>query len=76
MPRAQVRRAIEMANELGGDLAVVTGDFITGADDPLEDCVEEIRGLSRRSASTLAMAITKFTPTPKTARNGCSRKRE
>jgi uncharacterized protein len=46
MPRAQVRRAIEMANQLGGDLAVVTGDFITGADDPLEDCVEEIRRLS------------------------------
>ena len=46
MPRAQVRRAIEMANELGGDLAVVTGDFITGADDPLEDCVDEIRRLS------------------------------
>jgi uncharacterized protein len=46
MPRAQVRRAIEMANELGGDLAVVTGDFITGAGDPLEDCVDEIRRLS------------------------------
>jgi len=46
MPRAQVRRAIEMANQLGGDLSVVTGDFITGADDPLEDCVEEIRRLS------------------------------
>ena len=45
MPRAQVRRAVEMANELGGDLAVVTGDFITSAGDPLEDCVEEIRGL-------------------------------
>ena len=46
MPRAEVRRAIEMANELGGDLAVVTGDFITGTGDPLEDCVEEIRKLS------------------------------
>jgi predicted MPP superfamily phosphohydrolase len=46
MPRAQVRRAIEMANELGGDLSVVTGDFITGAGDPLEDCVDEIRRLS------------------------------
>ena len=45
MPRAQVRRAVEMANELGADLAVVTGDFITGAGDPLADCVEEIRGL-------------------------------
>ena len=46
MPRLEVRRAIEMANELGGDVAVVTGDFITGAGDPLEDCVEEIRKLS------------------------------
>jgi predicted MPP superfamily phosphohydrolase len=46
MPRAQVRRAIDMANELGADLAVVTGDFITGADDPLDECVEEIRRLS------------------------------
>ena len=46
MPRSEVRRAVEMANELGGDLAVVTGDFITGAGDPIEDCVEEIRRLS------------------------------
>ena len=46
MPRSQVRRAIDMANELGADLAVVTGDFITGADDPLEECIEEIRRLS------------------------------
>lgn len=45
MPRAQVRRAVDMANDLGGDLAVVTGDFITGAGDPLEDCVDEIRRL-------------------------------
>jgi uncharacterized protein len=46
MPREQVRRAIAMANELQGDLAVVTGDFITGAGDSLEDCVEEIRRLA------------------------------
>lgn len=45
MPRAQVRRAVNMANELGADLAVVTGDFITGAGDPLADCVDEIRNL-------------------------------
>jgi uncharacterized protein len=45
MPRAQVRRAVEMANELGAHLAVVTGDFITGASDPLVDCIEEIRQL-------------------------------
>ena len=45
MPRAQVRRAVEMANELGAHLAVVTGDFITGASDSLPDCIEEIRQL-------------------------------
>jgi uncharacterized protein len=46
MPRTQVRRAVDMANDLGADLAVVTGDFITGAGDPLEECIEEIRRLS------------------------------
>jgi uncharacterized protein len=42
MNRRDVRRAVEMANELGADLAVATGDFITGASDPLIDCIEEI----------------------------------
>lgn len=46
MPRAQVRRAVDMANDLGANLAVVTGDFITGAGDPLEECIEEVRRLS------------------------------
>ena len=45
MPRDQVRRAVNMANDLGADLAVVTGDFITGASDPLADCIDEIRHL-------------------------------
>jgi uncharacterized protein len=45
MPRSQVRRAVDMANDLGADLAVVTGDFITGASDPIADCIEEIRNL-------------------------------
>jgi len=45
MPRTQVRRAVDMANDLGADLAVVTGDFITGAGDPLADCIDEIRNL-------------------------------
>jgi predicted MPP superfamily phosphohydrolase len=45
MSRSDVRRAVEMANELGADLAVVTGDFITGASDPLADCIEEIANL-------------------------------
>ena len=45
MSRAQVRRAVDMANELGADLAVITGDLITGSGDPIEDCVDEIRHL-------------------------------
>jgi predicted MPP superfamily phosphohydrolase len=45
MPVEQVRRAVSMANELGGDIAVVTGDFLTGRTDPLEDCIAEISRL-------------------------------
>jgi predicted MPP superfamily phosphohydrolase len=45
MPVAQVRRAVGMANELKGDLAVVTGDFVTGRTDPLEDCITELSRL-------------------------------
>jgi len=45
MPVAQVRRAVGMANELRGDLAVVTGDFLTGRSDPLEDCIAELSNL-------------------------------
>jgi uncharacterized protein len=45
MPIAQVRRAVGMANELGGNLAVVTGDFLTGRTDPLEDCIAELSRL-------------------------------
>ena len=45
MPVAQVRRAVDMANELGGDLTVVTGDFLTGRTDPLEDCIAELSRL-------------------------------
>ncbi len=45
MSRDDVRRAVDMANGLGADLAVVTGDLITGAGDPLADCVDEIRHL-------------------------------
>jgi len=45
MPRSEIRRAVEMANALGADLAVVTGDFITSANDPLEDCITELARL-------------------------------
>jgi len=45
MPRSEIRRAVEMGNELGADLTVVTGDFITGVNDPLEDCITELSRL-------------------------------
>jgi predicted MPP superfamily phosphohydrolase len=45
MPRLQVRRAVNMANDLGADLALVTGDFITGSGDPIADCIDEVKGL-------------------------------
>lgn len=45
MTRENVRRAVDMANNLGADLAVVTGDFITGANDPLPECIEELQRL-------------------------------
>lgn len=45
MPVRQVRRAVGMANELNGDLTVVTGDFVTSRGDPLEDCIAELSNL-------------------------------
>ncbi|HXR10389.1 MAG TPA: metallophosphoesterase, partial [Candidatus Acidoferrales bacterium] len=45
MPISQVRRAVSMANELNADLAVVTGDFITGSGDPIEECIAELAQL-------------------------------
>ena len=45
MPVEQVRRAVGMANELGGNLVVITGDFLTGRTDPLEDCIAELSRL-------------------------------
>jgi predicted MPP superfamily phosphohydrolase len=39
------RRAVDMANDLNADVAVVTGDFITRAGDPLERCVIELSRL-------------------------------
>jgi predicted MPP superfamily phosphohydrolase len=45
MPRSEIRRAVEMGNSLGSDLTVVTGDFITGTNDPLEECIAELSRL-------------------------------
>ena len=45
MSRSDVRRAVDMTNDLGADLSVVTGDFITGSADPIADCIEEVSRL-------------------------------
>ena len=45
MPREEVRRAVDMANELKPDLAVVTGDFVSSPRDPLNDCISELSRL-------------------------------
>ena len=45
MTRESVRRAVDMANDVGADLAVVTGDLITGMHDSMAECVEEVRHL-------------------------------
>jgi uncharacterized protein len=45
MTRESVRRAVGMANDVGADLAVVTGDLITGMHDSIADCVDEVRHL-------------------------------
>lgn len=45
LSRTEARRAVDMANELGAEMAVVTGDFITGRSDSLEDCIEEMAAL-------------------------------
>jgi uncharacterized protein len=45
MTRESVRRAVDMTNDLGADLAVVTGDLITSIHDPIADCVDELRRL-------------------------------
>ncbi len=46
MSAPEVRRAVGMANNLGPDLAVVTGDFLTAPGDPLEACIDELSRLS------------------------------
>jgi predicted MPP superfamily phosphohydrolase len=45
MPADQVRRAVDLANRLGADLAVITGDFITSNGDPLQQCIAELSRL-------------------------------
>ena len=65
MTRESVRRAVDMANDVGADLAVVTGDLITGMHDPSPIASKKCAICTRRSAFMAAMAIMKFTPAPK-----------
>jgi predicted MPP superfamily phosphohydrolase len=48
MPRAAIRRAVDLVNTVQPDLVVVTGDLITSERDPLEDCIEELSRLRAR----------------------------
>jgi uncharacterized protein len=45
MSRAAIRRAVDMSNAVQPDLAVLTGDLISTAHDPLEDCIMELSRL-------------------------------
>ena len=45
MTPSEIARAVEMANELGPDLAVVTGDFVSTIGDPLDACITELSRL-------------------------------
>jgi uncharacterized protein len=45
MPRAALRRAVDMINAVRPDLAVLTGDLITTEHDPLEDGIAELSRL-------------------------------
>lgn len=45
MPAREVRRAVEIANGLGAQMAVLTGDLLTGKGDPLGNCVAELSQL-------------------------------
>jgi predicted MPP superfamily phosphohydrolase len=45
MPQADLHRAVEMANELNADLAVLTGNFINDGNDSLVDCIRELSKL-------------------------------
>ena len=41
----QLQRAVDMANELRAHLALVTGDLITGPNDPLDICMHQLARL-------------------------------
>jgi predicted MPP superfamily phosphohydrolase len=42
MPQDEVRRAVDMTNDLRADLVAVTGDFVSNHNDPLQACISEL----------------------------------
>lgn len=42
MPLHEVRRAVEIANDLSPHLTVITGDYLTSAGDPIGECIAEL----------------------------------
>ncbi len=46
MPLHEIGRAVDIANNLAPHLAVITGDFLTSAGDPLSECIAELSRLS------------------------------
>ncbi len=45
MPPREIARAVAMANGLQPDISVVTGDFISSENDPLDACITELSRL-------------------------------
>ena len=45
MPPHEIRRAVEMANDLQADISFVTGDFVSSEGDPLDSCITELSRL-------------------------------
>jgi predicted MPP superfamily phosphohydrolase len=45
MPPHDIRRAVDMANDLNPDISFVTGDFVSSIGDPLDTCITELSRL-------------------------------
>jgi uncharacterized protein len=45
MPPHEIRRAVDMANDLRADISFVTGDFVSSEGDPLDTCITELSRL-------------------------------
>jgi predicted MPP superfamily phosphohydrolase len=45
LPPEELREVVQKVNELKPDLAVITGDLVSGSEDPLAECVQELSRL-------------------------------